>query len=373
VCALCGSEELEESGLCFTLPKSWPSMYPNRLDLIRLCRALGFKEPQEATGVTNSNIASLKHVLEVYQQQYLALLKEHSIVEAKRRARDFMRDYEFNGAPLGQCRYKEGVWLYCGLEGEEEELPKEFQRDFCGKVFHNECAGLLRAPGPKVGRVPCILCLADRRHRPRAPPSENLISQVSYRPDGAPRILGSLENNMSLIRTLMLVCECGEAVGSGLPCTGMLSVARSEGAVLHHRLFHSHWFSHHLIGTLDVEAVIEGNEHLVLNVGAVLSKMGVRARPSTLEEGMEPPARVQVRVAHDGTEAQDVCLTQSHPGGRPFSADEEFRGNVQSEADAAINHEPVTTTDVGTPPKVHGGRKSRRHKPKNPKKDDQKN
>ena len=217
--------------------------------MIRLCRALGFREPRESTGANNSNAQSLVHVLEVYQQQYDQLLKDNSIEDSKIAASEYMTSYEFNGAALGRPARPSGeTWIYCGLEGDENELAAEFRRDYCGKCFHLECSGLVTKPKATAGRIQCIKFLADRRFRPRAPPSESLISRVSFHQNGDIRILGSSENVQTAIRTLLLVCKCNLAVGSGLPCVGMLAVAQNDGAVLDYRLFHSHWPSHHVSG-----------------------------------------------------------------------------------------------------------------------------
>ncbi len=353
VCALCGKVEAE-IGCGFTIPPRWEKLYPNRLDLIRLCRALGFREPLEVNGVTNSNLASLKHVLALYHSQFALLLNDHTIDEARRRARYYMQKFEFGGRELGAPNMKD-LWLNCGLLSGEEDVPLAFKREYCGKVFHFACVGLLQKPRSETERVPCLHCLSDRRFRARPPPAALLIDRVMYNSCGLPRILGGDELS---IPTLHLDCSCKGAIGSGLPCEGMLAVARHTGSVISFQLFHPHWFSHKVREYVDPEASFEGNERLVMDVDVVIGRDVVRARPATLEDGMPAPEGVRVHKSR-GAVATAMVITQSVPGGRQ-----------SGEMDKGKEEEAVTLVKLGVVPPPAGSKvkKSRRYKPRNSKK-----
>lgn len=309
---MCGKTE-PEVGIGFLLPLNWRKMWTRRLDLIRLCRALGFGEPKEDTGTNNSNVASLQHVLGVYEDQLATLLKSSSPLEARRKARDYMQAFEFAGKQLGKPRFKEGSWVYCGLKENEEVVPPELRGDFCGKVVHYECAGVCTVTS-KQERVACMWCLSEKRNRPRGPPCEQLVEKLTLRSDGAPRILGVEEGDV--IGCLFLACECKQAKGSGLPCPAMVAVADSLGCVLDFRLFHCHFYSHHVIGTVEAEAVVERNRRLKLDVKAVLNFKGNKTAPSSVSVPVEP-----ISVWHgDGSLPCEPVVTESAPGGRKLGA-----------------------------------------------------
>ncbi len=273
-------------------------LYPNRPDLIRLCRALGFGAPVELSGASNSNLASLQHVISVYHAQTVALLKDHDEKTAISIARKFMQDFEFNGQPLGEARARDGLWMYCGLEGDEDCVPDEHKSDFCGGCFHLACAGLITKPKATGGRLACMHCLSDRRYRPKLAPSARLQRLAMYRPN---RDLRMLKLDADTVPTLKLVCSCKANIGSGIPCAGMLAVAQSVGAVLHYSCIHRHWLSHSIVNVVQGDAAFEGNEALVLNVAAVAKEISPQIPPSTLKVGMTEPRGVTVRPSKRAT------------------------------------------------------------------------
>jgi hypothetical protein len=72
---------------------------------------------------------------------------------AKVAVRETMVKFEYGGKPLGYPRFKSGGWIQCGVAGDEEAVPTELKRDYCGMWFHWKCAGILRAPKDKNERV----------------------------------------------------------------------------------------------------------------------------------------------------------------------------------------------------------------------------
>lgn len=202
-CGLCrGAENSVPEIGGFPLPQRWKKLYSNRPILIQLCRALGFGEPVDS-GTKNSNIGSLIAMIEEYEQQLSTLLQTLDDVAARRGARDYMQGYLFNEKALGAPGFLKSkhMWMYCGLMESEEEVPKEFQKKYCGKAFHFECMGLLRAP--KKERIACLRCSSDPKYRPKQPEASSLMEKVQYLPDGRPRIVEDTHSSSARIKTLM--------------------------------------------------------------------------------------------------------------------------------------------------------------------------
>lgn len=312
---------------------------------------LGFGAPIEASGASNSNLGSLKHVLNVYQVQYTALLKKHEEKEAADLARDFMQRYEFNSEPLGKPRSKDGQWMYCGLIDDEESLPDELKGSFCGGCFHLGCAGLVQLPKATSGRLACMYCLSDRRHRPKPPQGARLQEQVMYREN---RTLRMLHLDPDPIPSAKLICSCSGNIGSGIPCAGMLAVAHHVSCVLHYSCIHQHWISHTIVDVVRGEAAFEGNQALTLDVDAVIEEKLPQIPPSTLAKSMSEPRGIMVRASKRAATVVSVTLTQSAPGGRDIT-------KVSSNNGA--DHLPVELDSIVPPPKPPL-KKSRRYKPK---------
>jgi hypothetical protein len=337
-------------GVGFDLPKRWNVLYPTRVEMIRVCRALGFSEPRESTGPTNVLLGSLVHVISAYVVERDRLLKlDHSLLEAKQLARDYMQSYEYEGVPLGAPKFpKKTKWLFCGLKDGEDSVPKQFEKDYCGNVFHFECAGLLQVP--KGDRAPCMHCLAQQRYRAKPAAGQSLVEKVMWLESGVPRVL---ELSPPPFPVILLDCKCLEAIGTGLPCEGMLAVARHLGGVLHFSHFHSHWMSHKVVGFVTPSPVFDGNGSVLLDLGAVINQDGGYPAASALDEGLPKPLGVQLDRATGVVEAP-VMTTSSAPGGRPLVA----RMGVEDQA-------PVLFTAVIDPPAPAASLVSRRKKPKN--------
>lgn len=306
----------------------------------RLCHALGFAAPKEATGASNTNVQSVRHVLHVYAEQLRALNKVMEASAARVAAMDYMRKYEMTSesGALGEAPVVEGCWLYCGLLDNEElsDVPVEEKRLYCGRVFHFECCGMLKKPTRKTEhvRVPCLDCLADERYRAKAAAGDKLIDQVMYHAHGQPCILPR-DNDDARVPVLgLLVCNCGDATGTGLPCAGMLAVARQLQGVLSYRHVHPHWFSHTITDYEEPSAVIEGNQARELDVNAVIISQVPHARPSTLDSGLPVPSGVTARAGRSrGSEAVARIVTQSAPGGLPLR---NLKDNVRAGDDVDV-------------------------------------
>jgi hypothetical protein len=347
-CGLCGgaAESVPETG-GFPLPPRWKKLYSNRPILIQLCRALGFGEPVDS-GTNNSNIGSLIAMIEEYEQQLSTLLQTLDAEAARRGARDYMQGYLFNEEPLGAPGFLKSkqMWMYCGLMEGEDEVPKEFQKHYCGKAFHFECMGLLRVS--KKERIACLRCSSDPKYRPKQPEALSLMEKVQYLQDGRPRIVEDTHSNKARIKTLVLECNCLEAVGSGLPCEAMQAVAHVEGGCLSSRLVHPCWFSHKLIGAPDPIAVFESTKLRAFNKDAVLENKVSTAASSALGGDVREPAGAMVIVEGGSQRESDpnvtFLATQSEPGGKPM--------------DKAPTFDAIRVQGRGN------DMKSRRHKPK---------
>jgi hypothetical protein len=258
-------------------------------------------------------------MIEEYEQQLSTLLQTLDAVAARRGARDYMQGYLFNEKALGAPGFLKSkhMWMYCGLMESEEEVPKEFQKKYCGKAFHFECMGLLRAP--KKERIACLRCSSDPKYRPKQPEALSLMEKVQYLPDGRPRIVEDTHSSSARIKTLVLECDCLEAVGSGLPCAAMQAVAQFEGGCLSSKLVNPCWFSHKLIGAPDPIAVFKSTKLRAFNKEAVLENKASTAASSALGDVREPVGAVV--VVEDGFECDPnatLLATQSEAGGKPM-------------------------------------------------------
>lgn len=318
-CGLCGGAEdsVPEIG-GFPLPHRWKRLYSKRPILIQLCRALGFGEPVDS-GTNNANIGSLIAMIEEYEQQLGTLLQTHDAVEARCGARDYMQKYVLNGKPLGAPRFVKSkqLWMYCGLMEGENEVPKELQKHYCGQAFHFECMGLLRAS--KKERIACLRCSSDPKYRPKQPEALRMMEQVQYLQDSRPRIVEDAHASEARIKTLLLDCDCLEAVGSGLPCAAMQAVAQVEGGCLSSRLVNPCWFSHKLIGAPDPIPVFNSTKLRAFNKDAVLENKVSNAASSALGDVRKPAGAIV--VVEEGFERDPnatLLATQSEAGGSPM-------------------------------------------------------
>ena len=319
-CAICGGDEDSgdpEIGIHFSLPRNWKKLYQTRPSLVQLCRALGFKPPAEATGVSNSNILSLYSVIEEYQTQYNSCIKNgEGVLDSRRCARDYMAEFHFRGKTLGATTAKRGGWLYCGYKGDEEELPMEAQAKYCGGCIHLGCAGFTQMPRDAKAdvRIGCIRCISDQKYRPKTPEVITLASRALHLPDGSPRIT-SLDHETDGIKTLLLQCSCGKQVGSGLPCEAMIAVGRVEGAVLSSRLVHKTWLSYKIAGATEAIPIFQETGNRMFNEKATVAKHPVHAAASALAPGQAPPKGPVVTASEDFDPALAIRVTQSVPGG----------------------------------------------------------
>ena len=290
VCACCRAADFVlgfEQGNGFHLPPRWELLYPGVEERKRLCRALGFNFPKRAQSTNNVTQEGLLDVLTAYRVEFQRQVELGiEIGVASTRARDIMRAHEWEGRKLGVPMYSNDLWIQCGVVGQETAVPEAERRNYCGLWFHAACIGLCRAPKDESERVQCLRCLADRRFRPKVPPIESVAKIAAWDRNGAPRVLAN--ENGGRLRTLNLKCDCGEAVGTGLPCDGMLAVARTEGAVLWFNLFHRHGFSNKLIEFNAPKPVFENNKRFQLDVEEVVNHAGKEDAPSFVPKEMKP-------------------------------------------------------------------------------------
>ena len=92
----------------------------------------------------------------------------------------------------------------------------------------------------------------------------------------------------------MITCNCADHNGTGLPCIGMSSVARSTGAVLSYKLFHRHWYGMKVTQLPKVDAVFTENAKFDLNVDAVIQRPPDVQPPAKLDGGIAGPTSVTV-------------------------------------------------------------------------------
>jgi hypothetical protein len=194
VCACCGSVDSScfADGAGFQLPPRWELLYQGLHERRRLCLALGFNIPKEAGTTNNVTHEGLLDVVKHYEAERNRAVRLGS--DAQRAhviARDFARQFVYDGRALEVPMYSLGLWLQCGVLDGEDVVPEVERRHYCGLWFHAACIGILRAPkGNKIKeRVQCMRCLQDRRYRVK-PPKVDLVATVAlWDVKGCPRIL----------------------------------------------------------------------------------------------------------------------------------------------------------------------------------------
>jgi hypothetical protein len=106
-------------------------------------------------------------------------------------------------------------------------------------------------------------------------------------------------------------CTCGLATGMGLPCEGMLAVARVCGAVLSFHHYHEHWFSGKLTDFRVPKAAFSLNAKLQLDVDAVINHVAKESAPSHVPEEVRPQ---QAEVTPSKSVSADSTLVLSKNG-----------------------------------------------------------
>jgi len=103
------------------------------------------------------------------------------------------------------------------------------------------------------------------------------------------------------------------------------------------------------------------NKALMLDLDAIIGRDVLRARPSTLEEGMPLPQGVD--VVADTYSPRAVAVTASAPGGRALlpSADDD---DVDDDDDDDDGDEDALLDTIHDPPQPQLRKASRRFKPK---------
>jgi len=308
-CSCCQKKELGADGDAedviggFVLPAKWEWLYQTLALRKRLCLALGFGVPKEDNSTNNATAAGLTNALTEYAHKLESLQQGADALSfdaARLQARTHMREWKHGERPLGKARFSKdtkSMWLSCGLIGDEESLPDDQRRHYCGKWFHFVCAGLISKPKDKTAgvRVACMECLQDRRYRVKVKPSERLRSIALHDSTGVPRIVSTKVENEQL-ETWFLSCDCAAAEGSGLPCTGMCAVARCNAVVISFDSFHPHWLGSNILPAPRIDAAFQINDKYVLNVSAVIDEEDVehRNKPGTFDADLESPQGVEL-------------------------------------------------------------------------------
>jgi hypothetical protein len=254
-----------------------------------------------------------------------------------------MRSHEYSGRKLETPSYKHDMWLQCCVLEGETEVPQEYRRDFCGLWFHSSCIGVLREPkGKKESeRVACLLCLQDKRFRPKVPATEQISMLAVWDRLGVPRILANEKDGR--LPTLRLGCDCQLAVGQGLPCEGQLAVSRCVGGVISFHSYNRHFFSHKLL-ELDIPPpVFRSNQSVVLNVDAVINHREKEAAPSKIPDAMAP-------------QLAEVVL--------PEEVDDEVIPSLVMTVDGVANAAVTTLADVEDGGAKSTSKRSRRYRSK---------
>lgn len=223
--------------------------------------------------------------------------------------RDAMRMHVHGGRALGTPRYSaEGLWVQCGVLDGEDAVPVAEQRHYCGLWFHACCVGLVRAPTKKEERVQCLQCLQDARFRVKPPKVEHVTKLALWGVYGAPRIL---QNEIGgRVPTLHLTCTCELAVGTGLPCEGMLAAARACGAVLSFRHYNTHWFGGKMIEFGAPKAAFDKNQKVQLNVDEVIGHQRREEAPSHVPEIVRPKRAKVVADPSAGNADPTLVVTE---------------------------------------------------------------
>ena len=315
VCAICtaADDDAFASGGGFQLPARWELLYDGIFARKRLCIALGFNIPKEAGSTNNTTheglLDTLRHYLAERDRRLTGGMDDR---QAHVEARDAMREHVYGGRQLGVPKYSaKGLWVQCGVLQGEDTVPEEFRREYCGLWFHACCIGMVRAPKDvKDERVQCLRCLQDKKYRVKPPKVDQVAQLALWDARGVPRILEN--ENGGRVPTLYLTCSCELAVGTGLPCEGMLATARSNGAVLSFRHFNSHWFGGKMIEFGAPAAVYDKNEKLQLDVDDIIGHQRQEEAPSHVSE-QSRPKRAKV-VAKQSSDKPDPELVVTEGG-----------------------------------------------------------
>ncbi|GEM_PF-6458730 len=304
VCATCtvadnGAQFDAGGGL--QLPARWELLYQGVYERKRLCVALGFNVPKETGSTNNSTHEGLLDTLKLYVADRDRRAKAGMLErDAHVGARDAMRLHEYGKGPLGVPRYANGLWIQCGVVDGEDAVPIAERKKYCGLWFHAVCIGLVRAPKENTERVQCLQCLQDARFRVKPPKADQVAKLALWGAHGVPRIL---ENEVgSRIPTLSLSCDCGLAKGTGLPCEGMLAVARTCGAVLSFRHFNPHWFGGKVIEFEKPTPTFPKNKKVQLDVDEIVDHRGEEEAASHVPEQLRPK-KVKVGAADEAAGA----------------------------------------------------------------------
>jgi hypothetical protein len=320
VCAVCAAGDdgaRFDAGGGFQLPARWELLYQGVFERKRLCIALGFNVPKEAGSTNNSTHEGLLDMLKLYvagrdRRLKAGLLEREAHVEACNE----MREHQYGGRELGVPHYKPGLWIKCGVADGEDAVPEAERRRYCGLWFHAACVGLMRAPEDGKERIQCLQCMQDARYRVKPPKVEQVAKAALWDAHGVPRIL---ENEAGgRISTLFLDCKCKLAIGMGLPCEGMLAIARTCGAVLSFRHFNPHWFGGKMIEFDAPKAVLDKNKKVQLNVEEVVGHRGAEEAPSHVPEQLRPKRAKVARGDKAGQGAPSLVVTE---GGVELGAD----------------------------------------------------
>ena len=152
------------------------------------------------------------------------------------------------------------------------------------------------------------------------------------------------------------LCDCLEAVGSGLPCAAMQAVAQVEGGCLSSRLVNPCWFSHKLIGAPDPIPVFNSTKLRAFNKDAVLENKVSNAASSALGDVRKPAGAIV--IVEDGFERDPHATplaTQSEAGGSPMEEAPTFNG-----VEVADSKRTGRRTDLHVGPRIHCIRVSKR-------------
>lgn len=324
-CRLADDPSLDQA-FGFNLMPNFELLYPGKERLTRVLAALGLGQPKEAGSTNNKTIPGLIEVICAYQAHLKdSLANGMGLDEAKVAARKAMTSYDYHGTQLGYPRFKMGVMIQCGVISDEDSVPNELKRLYCGKWFHLQCAGLLRKPRNESIRIQCMDCLQDRRYRPKTPAIVEISHAATYRSDGRPRIV---DNEVtSSIKTMNLTCNCDTPISVGVPCAGMIKVADTVGAVLSHLAYSPHWWAGSLISPVKIKPAFEKNRSKVFAVDEVL-QAPVQPRPAHVDEELEvipagrviqddfydPAARPYVTMNHQIIDEVELDLQQVQDG-----------------------------------------------------------
>lgn len=149
-----------------------------------------------------------------------------------------------------------------------------------------------------------------------------LLDTALYDRQGRPRILDPVSEE-ERIKTLYLDCSCQTTKSAGLPCSGMLGVARTTASVLSFRHYHQHWFSNNL-NDFDEGNPVFRNNNSTLNVSAVVNNKKQTHPPARLDPEIPPPTKpavinnqaegVHIQVSINGNNSNQNNIQDVHLG-----------------------------------------------------------